>query len=258
MKPQKDYASKINNILKQMYVGKGLEEMTKLAEELLKSKQCKEDEEFRNIVHGEVCETVLECYLIDYIKRNNLENQWFYEKGLVLKDMNQPDGEYLTEVDMTLFTPFKILTIECKCYGGGKLLVDECKIVRKGIKPYDVFKQHSKHIETLMNNFRRFRLNNKYALAYSPIDAAYFDFSLGKITDKRSVEWKHKMPALNVENLYDHLDTYKGKPACWNILALRKAVDVVTKHKEILRKKHLKYVKELAKKREAKKNIYNK
>ena len=254
MKPQNDYASKINSILKQVYVGKGLEEMTKLAQELLKSKQCKEDEEFRNIVHGEVCETVLECYLIDYIKKNNLENQWFYEKGIILKDMNNPQGDYLTEVDMTLFTPFKILTIECKCYGGGKLLVDECKIVRKGLKPYDVFKQHSKHIQTLMNNFYKFRLDNKYARAYSPIDAAYFDFSLGKITDKRSAEWKNKMPVLNVENLYKHLDNYQGKPNCWNILGLRKAVDVVIRNRDILRKKHLVYVKGLAKKREEQKN----
>lgn len=250
MKPQKNYAIKINSALKQMYQAKGIEEMTKLGEELLKSKQCKEDEEFRNIVHGEICETILECYLIDYIKRNHLEDKWFYEKGMVLKDMNNPDGEYLTEVDMTLFTPFKILTIECKCYGGGKLLVDECKIVRKGLKPYDVFKQHAKHIETLMGNFYRFRLNNKYSSAYSPIDAAYFDFSLGKITDKRTVEWKTKMPALNINNLYNHLDTYLDKPACWDIKGLKQGVDIITKHKDILRKKHLKYVKGLNKKRQ--------
>ncbi len=347
MQPQKDYASKINKILKQIYTVKGLEEMTKVAEELLKSKQCKSDENFRNIVHGEVCETVLECYLDNYIMINNLEGVWFYEKGMVLKDMTNPDSEYLTEVDMTLFTPFKLLTFECKCYGGGKLVVDECKIVRKGIKPYDVFAQHKKHImtlftpfklltfeckcygggklvvdeckivrkgikpydvfaqhkkhietlmnnlyrfrldteysrayspidaayfdfslgnitdkrdaqhkkhiETLMNNLYRFRLDTEYSRAYSPIDAAYFDFSLGNITDKRDVGWKKKMPVLNVENLYKHLDNYRGKPECWNITGLRRGVAAITKYKEILRKKHLRYVKELNRKRESKK-----
>lgn len=253
MQPQKDYASKINKILKQIYTVKGIEEMTKVAEELLKSKQCKSDENFRNIVHGEVCETVLECYLDNYIMINNLEGIWFYEKGMVLKDMTNPDSEYLTEVDMTLFTPFKLLTFECKCYGGGKLVVDECKIVRKGIKPYDVFAQHKKHIETLMNNLYRFRLDTEYSRAYSPIDAAYFDFSLGNITDKRDAGWKKKMPVLNVENLYKHLDNYRGKPECWNITGLRRGVAAITKYKEILRKKHLRYVKELNRKRESKK-----
>lgn len=246
------YAGKVNAKMLAFFSANGLAKTIILGQELLKANNHKDDTQFRNEVHGEVCESILECAVLDYIKRNDLEDKWFYKKGMILKDIDKPDSKYLTELDFTLFTPFKIFTIECKCYGGGKALVDECKVIRKGVKPYDVYKQHKAHFVTLMKNFNPFRLDTTASQKYAPLQVGLFDFSLGTYNDKREEEWKKKMPLLNIENIDTVLDRYKDKPECWNMEGLRRGADIICKHGEKYREKHLKYVKGLAKKRERK------
>ena len=68
-----------------------------LAKALLKSSTHKDDKEFRSIVHGEIAETLLEILLIDYIRRNNLDKEkWFVKRGLIIKDVNNPNSDFLT------------------------------------------------------------------------------------------------------------------------------------------------------------------
>lgn len=243
------FTKRTNEYLNAVYDKYGYLKMCKVARMMLVSKKHKDDIEFRNQVHGEVCESVLQCGIKEFMSKHPKETcDWRLEKGLILKDPENKLSEFKTEVDITLFTPFKILTFECKCYSGNKTLVDKCTVVRKSVKPYDVYKQHKIHYTVLFSNFRKFRIDDEKLQKYSPIQIAFFDFSLGTLEDKREPRWQNLMPAVGYDTLEDLLNSYLDKPVCWKMPYVHKALTVINKHKEVFRKEHLEYVKQLHKK----------
>ena len=243
------YKDKTNEKLKEYYKTFGLKRTLQVAYKMLQLPDHKRNKNFKNTVHGELCETVLEICIIDFMNNHKEETKdWFYSKGLILKDIESSNSQYLTELDLTLFTPYKVLTFECKSYSGDKQFINECTVVRKGIKDCDVYNQHEKHYTTLMKNIKYFRNPNIEFHKIAPLQIAYFDFSLGSIEDNRTKTWRSLMPVITYANIDKLLNMYLNKPVCWNMKMLKQAIDIIDKNKEKNTKKHLKYVKSLHRK----------
>ena len=210
----------------------------------------KRNKTFRNTVHGELCETILEICIIDFMKQYSEETkEWVYDKGMVIKDITNMSSNFRTEIDLTLFTPFKILSFECKSYSGDKEFINECTVRRKGIKDCDVYNQHRNHYVTLMKTMKPFRLRNEYTDKIAPMQVAYFDFSLGSKVDNRDKKWRALMPIITVNNIHKLLTTYLDKPRCWDMSYINRALKLIDRNKELKTKKHLEYVKSLHGKR---------
>lgn len=134
------YKEDTHSLLIQKYEELGLQKMITIARAMLENTDYKKSTDFIAHMHGEVCETVLECIVLDYMKTYNLERYgWFYKKGLILRDVNHLDSNYFTELDLTVFTPQKIFAFECKSYGGDKKITDKCTIRKKKGGTFDVY-----------------------------------------------------------------------------------------------------------------------
>lgn len=246
------YADRLNAKILDFYKQYGINNTIALGKAVLNSKMHKDDEEFRTAVHGEICESILECCVKDFIRRNGLQRKWFYSKGLVLKDLDNQDSDYKTEIDFTIFTPHKIIAIECKSYGGVKYLKEKGLIVRPKKKPYDVYGQHEKHVQAIIQNFIGFRDNSEKSNKYGIVQMGLFDFSNGDLHDQREEMWKKVMPVVNVENVEEFLSMQLNKPGLWDIKMLRQAVKIIEKRNGKRREEHLEYVKGLRAKRKGK------
>lgn len=239
----KDYKNRTNARLLAYYREKGKENALAVAREMLKSDTHKDDKLFRAHLHGEICETVLEIIIEDFIKNHPEQTKdWVLSKGMILKDIDNPDNGYLTEIDLTLFTNYQILTIECKSYGGDKTFTEACTVNRKGQKPVDVYAQHEKHYECLLKTFEPFRKLGNGSINVTPIKLGYFNFSLGKVIDKRTIVWKNKMPIFNEYNIEKQLESYLDKPTYWKMDHVKKVVNIIDKNKKSNTAAHLKYV----------------
>jgi hypothetical protein len=242
-----EYKESTNAQLLALYNRSDLDNVIKVGRAMLESSLHKDNKYFMAHLHGEICETVLECIIIDYIKRYGLKKQgWFYKKGLILRDVNNVKSGYFTELDLTVFTPQKIFAFECKSYGGDKKIVDKCTIKKKkGGTPFDVYDQHSKHFKVLADQLQPFRIINKNTRGFAPYQLILFDFATGTTKDVREDRDKMVMPCLNESNVENIFKLVEGKPIMWDINFVRKAVDIIDKKSEENRKKHLEYVKSL-------------
>lgn len=246
---EKDYKGKMNEKLMAYYTANGKENAILLADKMLEATTHKKDKIFRAHVHGEICETVLEICILDFMSRHKEETgDWFYSKGMILKDKDNPNSPYLTEIDMTLFTPYKILTVECKSYGGDKVFTKKCTVNRVGVKSTDVYEQHEKHYKTLLKTFEPFRKNGNGSFNVASIQIGYFNFSIGKVEDKRTDKWQNTMPILNVQKIEALLKTYLNKPIYWKMDYVKRAVSIVDANKKKNTTAHLKYVTDLHRK----------
>lgn len=231
-----------HDILTRYYEKNGIDETIKIAMEMLKSKTHKDSKGFLASVHGEICETVCELKIHDFMNNHKEQTKdWIVSKGLILNDP-EAKSAYLTELDLTVFTPYKILVIECKSYGGDKTFVNHCTVKRKSVKSVDVYDQHEKHYRTLMKNFSEFRLIREDNLKVAPMRIAYFDFSLGSVTDLRDDKWKKLMPILNVNNIDKMLTTLTNTQINWNMKYIKRGVDILERKKDVRTKKHYRYV----------------
>lgn len=230
----------------QKYKELGLKKMIAIARAMLENTDYKQSIDFIAHMHGEVCETVLECSIIEYVKTYNLEKYgWFYKKGLILRDVNHLDSGYFTELDLTVFTPQKIFAFECKSYGGDKKITDRCTIRKKKGGTFDVYDQHEKHFKVLADQLHPFRIINQQNAMYAPYQLVLFNFATGKTDDVRTPPNKIIMPCLDETNVLNIFKLNYNKPVMWDIVRVRKAVDIIASHTEENTKKHLKYVQSL-------------
>lgn len=206
------------------------------------------------IIRGEICESLLEIMIIDFIKRNHLEDSWILSKGIILKDLDNPDSEYLTELDLTLFTPKKIYLFECKSYKGNKILRDPCKLfVEYGKKEsfkMDVYDQHAKHYKALYKYLNKFKLDVETNV--KPFKIVFFDFSDGIIRDERSDKFKSVFPVKDENTIYSLFKTYLKEPDQWDMKYVRKVVSLLDENKKKLTSSHLDYVRGLSVRRSSK------
>lgn len=225
-----------DSILK-YYDKNGKDATIKLCRNMLLSSKHKDNKVFHTHVHGEICETVLEVLILDYMRCNQEQTKdWIMKKGLILKDPCA-DNRYYTELDITVFTPEMIYAFECKSYGGDKKIKDVCKIQKSSGGGYDVFKQHYRHLQVLHSNigaFKRCNSNEKVS------QLILFDFSTGVTEDVRKLKNKLLIPCLSENNVTNIFNLSKTKRQVWDMEYVRKAIDIITTKDNS--KNHLEYV----------------
>ena len=197
-------------------------------------------------MRGEICESVLFVMLNSFIEKYDLKD-WRVAKGLILKDMNShKNSNFLTELDLVLFTPKCIFSFECKSYRGEKYLKDKGTLYVKSGKTFkkklDVFKQHYNHFTVLDSNLKCALNPNAYHDVYKSHRLFYFDFGDVPTLDKREECYKQIFPICNVDNLYGIFKNYKRRPDYWNMNFVNKVVDIIEKASENNVKNHLNYV----------------
>ena len=243
MNGKKNYKNKTNKFILEYYEKNGFDRIVRLAYEMLKASTHKNDKTFRSHVHGELAESILEIGILDFMSRYPEQTKdWIVEKGMILRDPESNSKRFLTELDMTIFTPYKIVAFECKSYQGDKTFTDKCTVRRPGIKYKDVYSQHEKHYRTLMHNFQTFRIIDENSARVSPLQIAYYDFSVGTVKDDRELKWRRMMPTINPYNLDKFLEVLLDKPTYWKMNYVRRAVDIIGKNKASNTKSHLNYV----------------
>lgn len=238
------FKSSTNKCILEYYEENGMQKTIELCRAMLYSNDHKDDITFLTHVHGEICESVLEVMIAEFIKVNRLDEEgWFYKKGLIITDKGRAKNRYFTELDLCVFTPKKIYVFECKSYGGDKKITDICTIKKKKGGSFDVFDQNYKHADALAKQFQKFRTNRSVDAA--PYQLVLFDFSTGNTEDVRSDKNKLIMPCLNEKNVLNIFDIYIDAPDIWRMDFVRKAADIIDKHSDENRGKHLEYVQSL-------------
>lgn len=200
------------------------------------------------LIRGEVCEVVLEVILKEFIKKNNLESSgWFVERGLILNDKSNPLSDYLTELDLVLFTPKLLYVFECKSYKGEKQLRDKGSLYVKHNKKFDfkldVYEQNRKHSIALLK-YALPHLSNKTSDTKF-VKMSMFDFSIGEYEDLRDTKVKNIFPLLDDKTVLSLFRNYNNKVDCWDMRSLKNEISLLSKDKEVLTKEHLKYVKSI-------------
>lgn len=233
----------IHNLLCEYYDKKGIGPTIQVAHELLKRQVpgCPEDNmneaELNAVFNGEVCETVLQVMIADFMKRNPKRTaSWRYNKSVILSDLESKSDKFLTEIDALLLTPQCIYIFECKSYAGDKQLIGKGTIKRKTGNDCDVYSQNALHLKMLRQWLNRFSRHPCYQMVL-------FNFSSGTMEDKRSYDAKKELPCVDEMSLFPllretHLEVWRPED-----------LDVISKQFDretaALRKKHLKYVKSL-------------
>lgn len=231
----------IHKLLLDYYNSKGLVPAIQVARELLKkpviSKTEMSTQELNSIFNGEVCETVLHIMILDFMKNNpTLTKTWRYNNGVILSDLETQSDKFLTEIDALLFTPGCIYIFECKSYAGDKELIGKGIITRKTGNNCDVYSQNSLHLKILNQWLHKFSKHPCYQMVL-------FDFSSGKMMDKRAYDAKKELLYVTDKTLYPLLRESRlgvWKPEDIDIISSKFATET-----DKLRKKHLAYVKSL-------------
>lgn len=233
----------IHSLLLDYYKNKGITPTLQVAHELLKQsvQGCPEDNmstaELNAVFNGEVCETVLQIMIHDFMKHNPKRTaSWRYNKSVILSDLDSQSKKFLTEIDALLLTPECIYVFECKSYSGDKQLTGKGVITRSNGNNCDVYAQNQLHLKILRQWLNRFSRHPVYQMVL-------FDFSTGKMSDTRNDSAKKELPCINENTLFDllreeHLQVWRPQ----DLDEISKQFDRETK---ALHAKHLKYVKSL-------------
>lgn len=233
------YKNATKKSIENTYATYGMIPTIKIAKKMLENTDYKDDPLFYSDVNGEICESILEMMIRDYMKKHGYTD-WHISTGLVIQD---PDNsEYLTEIDVVVFTPKRVYMFECKSYGGDKKIIHKGTIAVKNRKT-DVFDQHIKHLNLLNKNIERCIVTRYDNI--SPYRLALFSFSLGNLEDVREAKYRRKFPVLTHENVLNIFSNYDDLPVQWSMKAVKKIISVYEKHSDKLTKKHLKFVKGL-------------
>ena len=242
------YKDNTNEILLDYYYENGFDKAVAVAKSMYDINLKKAKKSFKTDVNGEVCETVLEFGILEFMRKYPKACQdWVLKKGLIVKDINDPNNGFMTEIDLVLATPQMIYLFECKSYTGKKVLTNECTITTP-TRSFDVYKQNFLHAKTFLAQFTPYRCNKDSEIF--PIQLVLFSLAKGEIVDSRSAQNKALMPLVEIENLFallaKNIPTSKKKvPTLWKMLYVKKALDIISNRSDEYRNKHLKYVKSL-------------
>lgn len=200
------------------------------------------------LIRGEICEVVLSVILTEFILKNKLNSKgWFISKGLIVNDKYNSCSDYLTEIDLTLFTPKMVYIFECKSYKGSKVLRDKGSLyVKNGTRELfklDVFEQNRKHSLALLKYLIPY-LTNKSS-SNKLVKMIMFDFSIGEYEDLRDDKYKKIFPLLNDRTVLRLFDTYSSKDDVWNMRGISSVVDELNSSLSLKTEDHLNYVKSL-------------
>lgn len=238
------YKEKTHEVLMNCYQQKGCKVTLEAARTMLLSKRHKDDTKFAIALHGELCETVLEILLKDYMKNHPKETVgWSVFRGLILKNRESVKRDFCTEIDLTLFTPACVYLFECKSYAGDKILTGNGVLTRvseqNGTSQFNVYRQSVIHRDTMLGWIQDFVLPGKIPL----IQMCMFNFSRGSLEDRRSNAAKMEMPCLDESSVVQYV--LQLTEPVWNPKCLAIAGGKLEEISKMLQKQHLVYVKGL-------------
>lgn len=217
-----------------IYQSQGLEAAKQACKTLMRQVYTiKDNPDLRNAVKGEICETILECFLIDIQKRCSPS---ILSKSLCIRN---PNTGLTTEMDITFFTPNRIYMFECKSYSGDKIITDECTIKTPFISK-DVAGQ-SKHHMTILNEYLdRFRCNRQIK-GPSPYKLVLFEYSNKDIKDTRTNQWKTNIPVITIDTIDSWVEQEftRETKINWNIPAMIPVLQKLDAQSKQLMREHI-------------------
>lgn len=226
---------KMRNILLQCYTENGyLQTMNLIDNKINESIKNGSNPEAINNICGEMAEIICEILLIEFCKK--YPNQCFFSKGLCLADKLR-EG-YTTELDLTLFTPSKIILVESKFRRGSVQITDACNIVT-GYGNYDVHGQNKHHLKILGQYTEPYKLRSDT----KPYSLALFLESKNDVSDMRNPEWKERMPYLNRKNFVSQLHKLAFSTVSWDVKKMHQVMQYLDAESDKNFEKHLKRLK---------------
>lgn len=156
----------------------------------------------KGLLNGEVCELVIIGLTQQYIKLAEVRAKAYH--SVVLKDLKNIKGDFRTELDFVLVTPYFLLTSECKSYYGDIQVTGNCTLSHAG-RDTDVYKQSKLHHKNLMEYSKQLMLPGK-GVPTPPVYANAFVFSNGNIKDLRTPEQKKTLRILTTSSLVSYYE----------------------------------------------------
>lgn len=169
-------------------------------------------------IKGECTELILELQIREFARQNKLN--WVLVKGLTLKRLDYKKGK-TTELDLTLFTPSKIILFESKYRSGKFSLIDECNLVPSGTfgYPANVYKQNLLHLDNLRRYLSPAVKNLK---AGKPFSIALYMYDSANVKDLRTEQYKKLVPLLTPNNIKSYLEEKaKERVEIWDMGKIR-------------------------------------
>ena len=189
-------------------------------------------------IRGEVCEAFLKISIVEFCKINKTKN-WFMHKGLCLE---RKDGKKnkTTELDITLFTPNKVVLFESKFRMNKVEIYDQCKIVPDYGTATNVWSQNIMHLD----NLKWYLADSLKSLELGkPFKCVLFMYSNKDVKDLRSKKYRNLMPVVTKENLFSYLKTLTNSSVeLWDIKSLRARIQLLDNDTDRLFKQHMKEV----------------
>ena len=241
------YKEATRSFLLKKYHEIGRDSTIALAQEMLKSKEHRDNLQFVADLHGEICECVLEIMLLEFMRKYpDYTKDWQICKGIILKDKSDVTKEFFTEIDLVLMTKTCIYLFECKSYAGDKVLTGAGKLTRsvcingkENRRSFDVYKQSVLHKEVFYDWLKPFVVRGKEPV----IQMCMFDFSLGTLTDRRSRAAKIEMPCLQINSILQYVS--QPGETVWDTRYFGQIAEKLQAISDKLRGRHLNYVKGL-------------
>lgn len=197
------------------------------------------DKQLRAQVNGEVCEVVLMGLSRKYLELSGNEGRVYH--SVVLKDLQDVHGEFRTELDFVMVTPYFMLTTECKSYYGDISISGNCTLSHMG-RDTDVYRQSRLHHTHLVRYAEQLSLPGQ-KLPRPPVFANAFMFSKGRINDRRSEAQRKTIRVLTTSDLvgyYNAMFKRYTKPAfnyeraCTVLSKCAASVKLHAQHKKFL------------------------
>lgn len=185
-----------------------------------------------NNICGELAEVVCEIMLIEFCTKH--KDKSFYVKGLCLENKLNPGKT--TELDLTLFTPGKIVLLESKFRKGSVSLVDECSI-ETSYSNTDVIGQNKHHLRVL-GQYTEFYRNKEVADAKPYLLSLFLETPNG-ISDNREEQFKLRYPLLTRERFYKYLNSVCFSQNNWDVPRVYKAVEFINRESKANMQKHM-------------------
>lgn len=236
------YKINLRNKILQLYKQHGYNHAVKSVKNLINNanKKTKEfgDKSLAINTRGECCEILLEIQILEFAKSNNLP--WILTKGTTIRRKDYKKGG-TTELDLTLFTPSKIILLESKYRMGKIKLIDKCTIVPSYGNVTDVYKQNIMHLDNLRYYLADAIIDLKKG---SPFSIALYVEETKRVEDLRSEENKKLVPLIGEENIFEYLTAIsKMKQKVWDIKKLQVILQQLDSESDALFEEHIERVK---------------
>lgn len=187
---------------------------------------------------GECCEILLELQILEFARKHNLP--WILSKGLTIRRKDRKKGQ-TTELDLTLFTPSRIVLLESKYRMGKIKLIDKCTIVPSYGNVTDVYKQNIMHLDNLRYYLADAIINLKLG---SPFAIALYVEETKRVDDQRNEKYKKLVPLIGEENIEQYLKSIASmKYKIWDIMKIKDIITKLDSESDSLFEEHIERVK---------------